>query len=81
MPKDKWLSPQEVAGILARLGMNEIYSVGGHAVYASSQDRRVVIHFTEQWDIAFGEVARHLMAISFSQTEVEAALESLYADH
>ena len=81
MPEDKWLSPQEVAGILARLGMNEIYSAGGHAVYASSQDRRVVIHFTEQWDIAFGEVVRHLEAISFSRTEVEAALESLYTDH
>ena len=81
MLDEKNLSPYEVAGILARLGMIRLYDAGNHAVYVSSQDRRAVIHFTEQWGISFNELARHLSAVGISRVEVEAALESLYTDH
>ena len=81
MQSDIKLSPQEESTILARLGMSQIYHAGQHAVYASSQDQRIIFHFTHQWDRPFNDLARELFVHGFSRAEVEAALESLYTDH
>ncbi len=81
MPYERKLSWQEITGILARLGMNEIYSSGVHRVYADNQGRRIPIHLTMQWDVPFDKIVRALSDVGISRVEVEAALESLYSDH
>lgn len=75
------LNLQEQLGILARLDFEEIYNPGLYAVYANSQNHRIVISLTEMWDVPFNDFARQLDVIGISRAEVEAALESLYSDH
>ena len=81
MPYERKLSWQEITGILARLGMDEVYRAGVHRVYVDNQGRRIPIHLTMQWDVPFDMIARALSDVGVSRTEVEAALESLYSDH
>ena len=81
MTDARMLSRYEVAGILARLGMEPIYCAGEHTVYVSDQDERIVLLLTERWDTLFNYLAADLLAIGISRTEIEAALESLYSDH
>ena len=81
MPPDIRLSPQEEAAILARLGWNQIDRIGLYAVYASSDDRRMLLSFTHRWDRPFSDLVTELARHGFTGTEVEAARESLYEDH
>ena len=75
------LSQQEIIGVFARLGLNETYNSGEYVVYEGDQGGSILIHLRAQWDRTFSDVARQLSIIGFSRTEVEAAYESLYADH
>ena len=75
------LNPQEETAILARLGMTRIDHVGQYAIYASSDDRRILFRFTHQWERLFSDLVSELARHGFSRAEVEAARESLYSDH
>ena len=81
MPPDINLNPQEESAILARLGMTQIDRIGQYAIYASSDDRRILFRFTHQWDRGFNDLVSELERHGFSRAEVEAARESLYSDH
>ena len=81
MQHELTLSQQEIIGIFARLGLNETYNSGYYVVYEGEQGGSILIHLRTQLDRTFNDLARQLSIIGFSRSEVEAVLESLYADH
>lgn len=78
---DRSLNPQEIVGILARLGFEKTYNSGAYSVFDNNRGGVVLIHHPSQWERPFADLARHLSGVGITQTEIEAALESLYADH
>ena len=71
MPPDANLSPQEETAILARLGMTQIDRVGQYAIYASSDNRRLLFRFTHHWDRLFNDLVSELARHGFSRAEVK----------